>query len=473
VPAAVAAGDQATATAGAEILRAGGSATDAAVAAMLAACAAETVMTGLGGGGFATVWDATAGTATTVDFFVTTPGLGLDRPVADLQQIGVRFGPQHLEYYVGAASVAVPGVPFGLAELHRRWGRLPWADVVEPAYRLARDGVSISAMKATVLANIAEGMLNSPEGRAAYAPGGTMLAGGQRLFHEGLAAAFAALRDEGPDAFRSRGPVGAATVALSAARGGRLTAADLDAYTVEVADARRVPFAGHVVCARTDLLDLLGTLARLPADIGRIGAAPRALAWVAALLGTEHPHGTTNVCAVDAQGDACAVTTSLGLGAGDWVPGFGIHLNSMLGEGELMVGGLDPGHRVHSMMCPVVAVDDGRLALVAGAAGGSRIRSALVQTLTGVLAEDVPPVAAVDRPRLNPVPGDPLPGGGRKPPLVHVEPGFPADVVQALHAAGYRVHDWQEPSPYFGGVSMVGRGGPAADHRRDGAVALP
>jgi gamma-glutamyltranspeptidase/glutathione hydrolase len=303
-----------------------------------------------------------------------------------------------------------------------------------------------------------------------------LLGGGDRLFHEGLGDAFAVLRDDGAAAFRSHGPVGAATVALSAERGGRLTATDLDAYQVVVAPARTVPFAGHRVSARTDLLDLLGTLQRLPEGVGQLDVADRAVAWVRALIGPDHPFGTTNVCAVDADGDACAITTSLGLGAGDWVPGFGIHLNSMLGEGELMVGGLDPGHRVHSMMCPLVATDDAGLALVAGAAGGSRIRSGLVQTVTGVLAEGVHPVHAVDRPRLNPVLGDPVPGdphGSTLPPLVHLEPGLPERVADALLGAGTRVHRWDGPSAYFGGVSMVGRGGAAADHRRDGAVAVP
>src|SRR3712207_9240298 len=76
----VAAGHPSTADAGAEILRAGGSAVDAAVAMMLVSCAAETIFTGLGGGGFATVYDAVTGQVRCVDFFVSVPGLGGKRP---------------------------------------------------------------------------------------------------------------------------------------------------------------------------------------------------------------------------------------------------------------------------------------------------------------------------------------------------------------------------------------------------------
>ncbi len=458
VGAAVAAGDVTTAAAGADALRAGGSAADAAVTAMLAACAAETVMTGLSGGGFATYWDAADRTATTVDFFVAVPGIGLHRPVAPMTEVEVVFGgSQRMEYWAGAATVAVPGLPAGMAEVHRRWGRLPWREVVEPGRRLAAEGASISAEQAFVLRDVSAAMLLGPEGQQAYAPHGRLIEGGEPLHHAGLGDTFGALQEEGPTAFYG-GEVGCALAALVAERGGRLTRADLDAYAARVAPARSVGFAGHHVLGRTDLLDLLGTLARLPALVGKMSVPERVLAWVRVLLGEDVRGGTTNVAVVAPDGDACVVTTSLGLGSGDWVGG--MHLNSMLGEGELMLGAHPPGSRVDSMMCPLVAVDEARsLALAAGAAGGSRIRSGLVQTLTGVLAEGLSPRAAVDRPRVNPVPQ-----------LVHAEPGVPEEALAALHAEGWHVQRWQERAAYFGGVSMVGRGGAAADPRRGGAT---
>jgi gamma-glutamyltranspeptidase/glutathione hydrolase len=454
--AAVAAGDVATAAAGAQTLHAGGTAADAAVAAMLAACAAETVMTGLSGGGFATYWDPVVGAATTVDFFVAVPGIGLDRPVAPMEEIEVVFGTQRLEYWAGAATVAVHGVPAGLEEVHRRWGRLPWRDVVEPARLLAADGTSISVEQAYVLRDVSAAMLIGEEGRSAYARHGRLIEGGELLHHAGLGDTFGILQKEGAAAFYT-GSVADDVVGLVAERGGRLTAADLAAYDVEVAPAREVDFAGHRVHARTDLLDLLGTLAHLPDDIGRCPPAQRMLAWVGALMGEDVRGHTTNVAVVGPAGDACVVTTSLGLGSGEWVEG--MHLNSMLGEGELMLGAHPPGSRVDSMMCPLVAVDGAGLALAAGAAGGSRIRSALVQVLTGVLAEGLAPVDAVQRPRVNPVPG-----------IVHAEPGVPEEELTAAAAAGLHVERWRSRAAYFGGVSLVGRGGPAADPRRGGAT---
>src|SRR3712207_7497861 len=98
----VAAGHPSTADAGAEILRAGGSAVDAAVAMMLVSCAAETILTGLGGGGFATVVEPGSGTATCVDFFVAVPGLDGSTPGAGTA-IEVSFVGQPMPYEIGPA----------------------------------------------------------------------------------------------------------------------------------------------------------------------------------------------------------------------------------------------------------------------------------------------------------------------------------------------------------------------------------
>src|SRR5437763_16456093 len=137
--AAVAAGHPATAAAGAEILEAGGSAADAAVAACLACCVAETVMTGLLGGGHAIYWDAETGRARTLDCFCAVPSL-LGAAGAELLELQVPFGEELVHYAVGVASCAVPGVPAGPDALWREHGRLPWADLCAPALRLAREG---------------------------------------------------------------------------------------------------------------------------------------------------------------------------------------------------------------------------------------------------------------------------------------------------------------------------------------------
>src|SRR5207237_5356118 len=100
---------------------------------------------------------------------------------------------------------------------------------------------------------------------------------------------------------------------------------------------------------------------------------------------------TTNLCAVDGEGNACVVTTSLGLGSGDFLPGLDLHLNSMLGETDLLRGPLEPGARMASMMAPTLVLDGEGLELAAGAAGGTRLRSALLQSIAGGLDEGLEP----------------------------------------------------------------------------------
>jgi gamma-glutamyltranspeptidase/glutathione hydrolase len=139
-----------------------------------------------------------------------------------------------------------------------------------------------------------------------------------------------------------------------------------------------------------------------------------------------------------------------------WVGG--VHGNSMLGEGELLRGPLVPGTRMPSMMVPSVVTDaDGSLIAAGGAAGGSRIRPALLQVLAGVLAEGRTATEAVAAPRMS-VTDE----------LVHLEPGFPDEVVRALRSDGEELVLWDSPRPYFGGVAAIAADGPAADFRRGG-----
>jgi gamma-glutamyltranspeptidase/glutathione hydrolase len=113
------------------------------------------------------------------------------------------------------------------------------------------------------------------------------------------------------------------------------------------------------------------------------------------------------------------------------------------------------------MMSPAVGLDDEGLVVTAGAAGGTRLRPALAQVLSGILDEGLPPQEAVDRPRLH--------STGH---FVHLEPGFDESAVDALLEHGYDVRLWETRHHYFGGVSVVARAGAAADPRRSGA-ALP
>src|SRR6188508_2301497 len=184
----IAAGHPATAEAGAEILAEGGNAADAAVAATLASCVAETVMSGLLGGGHAIHFDAATGAARNLDCFVAVPGLGGERREAKLVELQVPFGEELVHYAIGPASCGVPGLPAGLGLLHAEHGRLPWPRLVEPALRLARDGVEFPPAHAACLAMLAP-VMTMNEGARIYSPGGRLLQAGETLRQPGLVTA--------------------------------------------------------------------------------------------------------------------------------------------------------------------------------------------------------------------------------------------------------------------------------------------
>jgi gamma-glutamyltranspeptidase/glutathione hydrolase len=457
VSAGVAAGHPATAAAGAEILAEGGSAADAAVAAGLASCVAETVMTGLLGGGHAIHFEAASGRVRTLDCFCAVPGLGEEPREHELVHLEVPFGSEVVDYAVGPASCAVPGVPAGLDALWRAHGRLPWARLVEPALRLARDGVPMPPAHVACLAMLAP-VLTLDAGARIYAPAGTLLGDGDLLQQPGLVPALESLAAEG-GAGAYRGTLREALLRLSDERGGLLTARDLDAYAPEWAEPVETPWLGLRFLTRGGLSAVPPTLARLRPLRG-LAPADRLLALVDALDGADGPEThTTNLVAVDGDGNACVLTTSLGLGSGDYLPGFDAHLNSMLGEIDLLRGPLEPGGRMQSMMAPSVVLDPGGLVLAIGAAGGTRLGTALVTVAAGVLDEGLEPQAAVDRARVHPA-GD----------VVNAEPGADEDGLAALEARGRTIRRWPERHHYFGGVSLVGRAGRAADPRRSGAA---
>jgi gamma-glutamyltranspeptidase/glutathione hydrolase len=452
VIAGVAAGHPATVAAGIEILEERGSAADAAVAAGLASCVAETVMTGLLGGGHALYWDGRR--ARNLDCFVTVPsGTG-----AELVELAVPFGEELVHYAVGPGSAAVPGVPAGLGALWKRFGRLPWPRLVEPALRLARAGVVMPPAHAACLAMLAPVYTMQPEGRAIYAPGGELLGSGELLDQPGLARALEVLAAEGA-ASVYRGSL--AEALLGGVDGVAITRSDLETYEASWNEPVAVEYAGTRFLTRSGLSAVPATLARLPA-LGALTDVERVVALSTALAGREGGGHTTNLVVADREGCACVLTTSLGLGTGDFVPGYDLQLNSMLGEVDLLRGPLEPGGRMESMMAPSLAVGWDGPVLAIGAAGGTRLRTALVGVAAGILDEGLDPASAVTRPRFHPAGS-----------TIHAEPGVDEEGLATLETQGWEVRRWPALHHYFGGVSVITPTDLAGDPRRSGAAARP
>jgi len=438
------------------VLEDGGNAADAAVAASLASCVTETVMTGLLGGGHAIYYEAASGRVRNLDCFVAVPGLGDEPRDAELIHLDVPFGAELVHYAVGPASCAVPGLPAGLEALWREHGRLPWRRLVEPALQLARDGVDFPPAHAACLAMLAP-VMTMNEGAAIYAPGGELLRAGDRLEQPGLVAALGALADDAAAVYR--GAIATELLALSAERGGLLNRADFEAYEARWTDPVEIGYAGGRLVTRGGLSAVPETVPRLPRLHG-LDETERVLALVDAFGTPVDLHGdTTNVSVVDRDSNACAFTSSLGLGSGDFIPGLDLHLNSMLGEADLLRGRLEPGSRMQSMMAPLLAFDGDGLSLVGGAAGGTRLRTALLSVVAGILDEGLAAEAAVGRARLHAAPE-----------VVNAEPGVDEAALEELEMRGLRVRRWPARHHYFGGVSVVSRAGAAGDPRRSGAA---
>jgi len=457
---AVAAGHPLTARAGARVLEAGGNAVDACVAAACVSWVCESPLTGPGGGGFMLVHD-TDGSSTVFDFFVTVPAAPAGR--GDLLRLEIDFdGDSQQVFHTGPAAVAVPGVALGLEAAHRSFGSLPWADLVAPAARLARDGFELSPPQG-YLHRILDGLLrHSPEGDAMYRGADGPLRAGERVVLPDFASTLERIAAEGADVLY-RGDLAQRIADHVLAGGGGLTLADLDGYRVVEREPHASAYRGHEV--RTNPPPSSGG-ALIALGLDALGdREPDPVAVVEAMEAQESARGggllsgTTHISVVDADGAAASLSASLGSGSGVVVPGTGIHLNNMLGEADL-AGDAQPGERLTSMMAPSVVLHDGRTRLVVGSAGSARLRGAILQVVANVVGKGMGVEEAVEAPRLHAAEG-----------VVYCEDAAAADAVEAT---GREVVRFRRQNLFFGGVSAVevradGTLAAAGDPRRGGA----
>ncbi len=488
----VAAGHPLSAEAGASALRDGGNAVDAALGAMLASFACEPLLTGLGAGGYMLVV-APGAEPVLLDFFVEAPGRGADASArSELIPISVSFGDAVQLFNVGPASVGSFGMPAGVCEASRRFGRIGLERLVAPAAALARDGVELNAQQAYIVEILGGIVTSTPEASALFAPSGRLLRAGERIRQPELGDALERLAAEGSEPFYD-GDIAAAIVSWLGARGGLLTAADLRAYQVVDRAPLAVPYRGRTVLTNPPPSAGGILIARALASLDRRGAAPDAAALVEVMAATQRERtpefleglddpafvgrflssgggrlgSTTHIAALDTDGWACSVTCSAGSASGVIVPGTGVHLNNMLGEQDLNPLGFHrypPGRRMPSMMSPTIVLGSGPSRspeLAVGSAGSNRIRSAVLQTIVRCVDDGMRAQDAIDAPRLH-----------YEDEIVYAEPGID---VEALERAGWTVSRFRDRNLFFGGAQAVMRVGPdgfsgGGDPRRGGAA---
>jgi gamma-glutamyltranspeptidase/glutathione hydrolase len=489
---------------GVETLASGGNAVDAAVAVAFALAVTHPAAGNLGGGGFLLVRLADGRNAF-FDFRERAPGkahrdmyLDPDGHLTDGSVIGWR-------------ASGIPGTVRGLELAHKKYGRKPWAKLVGPAIRLAKEGFPVSW-------HLAESLKNSkrleafPESRRVFQRDGNYYQPGETLVQPELGRTLERIARGGASEFYE-GETARRLVKEMEAHGGLFTLADLKDYRAVERPVLRGRYKGHEILTApppssggVGLLQMLGVLEnsgyeeaghgaaatihfvaeamrRYYADRSEYLADPDFFAVpVARLLDRRYieklrrsidpalarpsdqirpgdfpdveSDQTTHLSIVDAEGNAVALTYTIngGYGSGVTVPGLGFLLNNEMDDfaakpGEPNMFGLvqgeanaiQPGKRPLSSMTPAIVLRDGRLFLVLGAPGGSRIINGVLQVLLNVVDFRMNIQDAVDRPRFH---------HQWKPDTLSMEEGFSPDTVDLLRRRGHQV------AP-IGGVAVV------------------
>ena len=404
--------------AGATVLRRGGNAVDAAVAAGLALGTVEPWMSGIGGGGYMTVYLAAEDRVRVVEFGMRAP---LDALAEDYPLAGGTTGAATFNWprVVGDANVhgplavAVPGHVKGMALALERFGTWAWWDAIEPACELAEAGLPINWYATLLIANMARGLAMYDETRRVYLADGLPPVAGvegaeNRLPLGQLASTYRTLQAEGPEAFY-KGELAERIAADLASVGSRLRLPDLQGYTARVVEPLALEYAdatafapGHLTAGPT-IRDALKDLAgRLPSGDAK-GERPNAATYAAyaetllasyryrlAHLGEgadPRPSHTSHLCVADAAGNVVSLTQTImsGFGARIMLPGTGILMNNGMMWFDPRPGGPNSvlgGRRPLCNMCPVLVRQGDGAWFAVGACGGRRILAAVFQLVS-------------------------------------------------------------------------------------------
>jgi gamma-glutamyltranspeptidase/glutathione hydrolase len=494
---------------GAEILRRGGNAIDAAVAVGFALAVVNPRAGNIGGGGFL-VYRQADGQVVTLDYRETAPAAATRDIFADSAAVAERRS------VIGAKGAGIPGQVAGMWEMHRRFGRLPWRDVVMPAVLLARAHV-VDSVRATVMRNNEAKLRQFPATAEAYLPGGQVPRAGDTLRLPHLARTLQLVADSGPEPFY-RGGIADLIVAEMRRTGGLITHADLAGYRPVWREPIVFTYRGRTIIsmgppsgggiALAEMFQQLAGWSRLP-DAGSAGmlhleveVMRRAFsdrnryvgdpafvtvpvdhltspAYADSLRGTiDRRHATpsarwlgltaegtetTHYSIVDADGNAAALTTTINdnFGNRQVVTGAGFLLNDTMDDFAARPGrpnlfglvqgeanAIAPGKRPLSSMTPTIVVGtDGRTELIVGSPGGPTIINAVFQVILNVVDHDMTLAEAVYAPRIH---HQSLPDS-----VSWEVDGMDPEVRRRLDAMGHRFHT--RPG-HLGNTSSVGLG---------------
>lgn len=483
---AIAAGHDCTAQAAVEVLRAGGNAIDAAIAAYLMSWVAEPLMSSGGGGAFALVFTE-KGDAKLFDFFCQTPRHKRPLPEVNFFPVEIDFGDIRETFHVGLGATAVPGAVAGVFALHQHYGSMPMKVLVQPAIQAAKDGVVVNDFQHFDF-DLVKPIINLNErAKTIFCNGDQVKSVGEKIFMPQLADFLEFIAKEGQDGFY-KGEIAQKIVQDYQLGGGYLTLEDFERYEVILREPLIFPYhqktiltnplpsiGGSIIALTMSQMKKIAAAAHhLSADhinklhnvfeaIDALGKSPQVLEQAIFELQNKQWGSTTHFNVADRFGNVVSLSTTIGEGSGYFVENTDIQLNNMLGEAALVPEGFHswkPNTRLSSMMAPTIVLNEKKQPeMVLGTGGASRIPFAISQVLRLLIDYQLDVATAVNSPRVH---------LGYN--TFHVEAGF--ETHPPIAHFPQQVKIWQQQSLFFGGVHTLKRNGnhwtAAGDLRRSG-----
>ena len=447
--------------AGAQILAAGGNAVDAAVATGFALAAVEPWNSGLGGVGFMLVYLARENRVHVVDFGPISPcGLDpADYPMTGGYTSDLFTWPTVLDdrNVHGPMSIAIPGHVDGMGTALKQFGGLSFSEVMQPAIRLADEGIAVDWYLTLKAATMARELARYPTTRDIWLPDGfpPVTAAGaplQRLKLTGLAATMRRLADAGPRDFYE-GDIASGIIRDLKAMGGNLAATDLKNFHARIVAPIETEY-GNAQLALPPALTAGPTLLRALAplrDMQFQPGGPQADAFVAYAEALRNayaerlttmgdtsdwrdPSTTTHLNVIDRHGNMVALTQTLlsVFGSKVVLPSSGVLMNNGImwfDPRPESPNCLAPGKRALSNMCPVIARKNGKPWFAIGASGGRKILPAVYQISSFLIDHGMTLADAFHQPRIDASGGE----------TVGVDPRHP-DSVRAKLAEKFPVN---------------------------------
>jgi len=510
--------------AGVEMLKRGGNAVDAAVAAAFAIGVAEPFTSGIGGGGFMLVRMAEPPAGAEATAFIDYREVAPLRATPDMYKVvdGKVVGRAN---ETGHRAVAVPGSVAGMAVALEMYGTLPLSEVVEPAARLAEEGIVVGPFLREAMVRNLDRLRMFPKTARIYLRDGEPYEVGDTLVNPDYARTLRLIGEKGPGVFYE-GEVARALVRDMQVHGGLIGFDDLSSYRPAVRKPVTGTYRGYEIISSpppssggTHVIEILNMLENfdvrgmghgsaahlhLLAEVFKLAFADREAymgdpAFVdiplAGLLSKEYARervasvdsgraakpgagrpaayegdSTTHLSVMDSAGNAVALTQTIEsfFGCASVLAGYGFILNNQMHDLDPVPGrpnSIAPGKKPLSSMSPTIVLKDGRPFLVVGSPGSKRIITAVVQVLSNVIDHSMGIEQAIDAPR-----------GHTDGEALHVEGRVDEAVQQELRRMGHMLEVRRPFDYYFGGAHGVlwdrksgeFRGG--ADPRREGAA---